>query len=515
MKKILILTIVTLLFSTKAFSQPTYQWHTFYGSAVGGALGTDRGYGAALDSSGNIYTTGMSESTWNGPGNQAPIHAHSGITNVFVLKMDSSGNYQWHTFFGGTTPNDCYGFDMASDSAGNLYITGYSEAAWNGPSAQAPIHAFSGGGARDFFVLKIDSNGAYQWHTFYGNNVFNEGSGIICDSSNNVYVSGASSGTWNGPAAAAPLNAHAGNRDIFVLKLNSAGAYQWHTFYGSAGDNDESFVIDADSTGNVVIGGYSNSSWNGPGPSAPRHAHSGGKEITVLKLNSAGAYQWHTFYGSAASDEIRGIRTDAAGNVYACGNSQGTWQGDGASGPIHAYSGAADHMILKLNNSGVYQWHTFYGSAGANDYPNDLVLDTNNDIYIQGRSYATWQGDGATAPLKAFSGYRDISIMKLNSNGVYQWHTFYGDAGDDRGADIVLASPSLYVVGRCSATWNGDNPGDTPLNAYAGGPGDAFVLKTEYPFCQSSGNYPDLIRMGHNNLLDPSLHYCHLDVEQA
>ena len=61
---------------------PTYQWHTFYGSAGG----NDLGYGIAVDTSGNVYVTGDSNATWNGPGSTAPLNAYSGSDDIFVLK---------------------------------------------------------------------------------------------------------------------------------------------------------------------------------------------------------------------------------------------------------------------------------------------------------------------------------------------------------------------------------------------------------------------------------------------
>ena len=82
-------------------------------------------------------------------------------------------------------------------------------------------------------MLKLNSSGAYQWHTFYGSRGYDGGSGIAVDGSGNVYVTGYSNATWNGPAGSSPLHAYSGDDDIFVLKLNSSGAYQWHTFYGS------------------------------------------------------------------------------------------------------------------------------------------------------------------------------------------------------------------------------------------------------------------------------------------
>ena len=63
--------------------------------------------------------------------------------------------------------------------------------------------------------------------------------------------------------------------------------YQWHTFYGS-GTDDFGRAIALDGTGNVYVAGTSNASWLGDGNTAPKHAHSGGKDLVVLKLNGRG-----------------------------------------------------------------------------------------------------------------------------------------------------------------------------------------------------------------------------------
>jgi Beta-propeller repeat len=183
----------------------------------------------------------------------------------------------------------------------------------------------------------------YKWHTFYGSSDQDYGKGIAVDASGNIYVAGYSLATWG-----TPLNPHSGSSDIVVIKFNSSGVYQWNTFYGSA-SNDYGNGIAVDSSGNVYVTGESNASWG-----SPINPHSGFDDIMVLKLNSSGVYQWNTFYGSASNDYGNSITFDTSGNVYVTGGSNATW-----GSPLSPHSGLDDIMVLKLNNSGVYQWNRY------------------------------------------------------------------------------------------------------------------------------------------------------------
>ncbi len=129
-----------------------YQWHTFYGETE-----TDLSYSIALDSGGSIFITGGSASSWNGPNGQLPLNAHHGkYTDIFVLKLSSTGDYQWHTFYGGTF-ND-WGKSIALDNSGSVFVTGYDDSSWDGPAGQPPLHTYSGSND-DVFVLKLSSAG--------------------------------------------------------------------------------------------------------------------------------------------------------------------------------------------------------------------------------------------------------------------------------------------------------------------------------------------------------------------
>ena len=283
---------------------------------------------------------------------------HAGLSPDSILSTSTSageGDYEWHTFYGGIdSDNSCA---IALDSSGNVYVIGSSDASWNGPTGQLPLHAHSGD--RDVFVLKLSSAGAYQWHTFYGGSAEDHGLAAVLDSGGNVYVTGYSYASWKGPAGQLPLHAYSGGLyNVFVLKLSSAGAYQWHTFYGGSSSDVGSAAV-LDSIGNVYVSGSSGSSWNGPAGQLPLHAHSGGGDAFVLKLSSAGAYQWHTFYGGSGTDYGQATALDSSGNVYVFGYSLASWNGPDGQLPLHAHSGADDVFVLKLSSAGAYQWHTF------------------------------------------------------------------------------------------------------------------------------------------------------------
>jgi hypothetical protein len=236
---------------------------------------------------------------------------------------------QWNTFNGSTL--DDYSYDIAI-GGGNIYVTGQSEATWGTPG-----HAFSGG--NDIVVFKLNSSGALAWNTFHGSTYYDDyGYGIAVDGGGNVYVTGKSYSTWG-----SPVNPYSDNSDIVVLKLDSSGTLAWNTFHGSTYP-DEGKGIAVDGTGNVYISGSSQKTWG-----SPLHAYNGftSYDIVALKLNSSGAYQWHTFYGSTSTDYGNGIAVDGNENIYVAGSSNATWDT-----PVNPYTGTgnADILIFMLDN---------------------------------------------------------------------------------------------------------------------------------------------------------------------
>jgi len=347
----------------------------------------------------------------------------------------------WNTFLGGTATD--LSRSIAVDAAGNVYVTGDSNATWG-----TPILPFNGTNA---FVAKLNSTGTLQWNTFLGAGIASTGSGITVDAAGNVYVTGESKGTWG-----APIRPFSVGPDAFVAKLNGSGILQWNTFLGSA-SNERGRGIAVDAAGNVYVTGDSSATWG-----TPVRPFGGSFDAFVAKLNTGGVLQWNTFLGGVSNDHGRGIAVDAASNVYVTGDSNATW-----GAPVSAFGGGFDAFAAKLNTGGVLQWNTFLGGGAADDFGSGIAVDAASNVYVTGNSNATWG-----APVIAFAGgSADAFVASLNNNGTLQWNTFLGGGGIDAGFGIAVdAASNVYAAGKTGSTWG------APIRAF-GGADDAFVAK--------------------------------------
>jgi hypothetical protein len=382
-----------------------------------GSTDNDFGNGIAVDSSGNVYVTGYNFQSWG-----SPLNPHAGGWDMVIVKLDSDGAYQWHTFYG-STDND-FGNGIAVDSSGNVYVTGESYDSWG-----SPLNSHAGSGYTDLAIVKLDSAGVYQWHTFYGSTSSDYGSDIAVDNSGNVYVTGESFVTWG-----SPLNPHAGNgfSDIVIVKLNSSGAYQWHTFYGSISyDNGRGIAVD--SSGNAYVAGWSSNTWGSP---LNAHASDGYYDIVIIKCGDGvlpptaptrvGVHRDNTFYldadgdlnFDAASDRFSNFGTPA--DIPVIGN----WNGDGY-----------DQIGIRRDNT----FYLDYNDNMAWEYPGDIFgnFGVATDTVLIG----DWTDDG----------YDQV--------GVWRDGTFFLDY--DGNLDFDPAVDKMYSFGAADGTpiigdWNGD-----------------------------------------------------------
>ncbi len=173
-----------------------------------GGTSEDAGYAISCDSNGYCLITGY----FQGYADFGTFHYTSaGDEDVFIARLDTSGNWLWALPAGGTAQD--YGGDVYMDNYGNCYAIGCFSL-----TIELGNHSFTSNGDRDTFIARLDHEGNCLWATSIGGNGLDQGIGIVTDSAGNYYVGGlftssvAFGTTW--------LNS-AGGYDIFVGKLSS------------------------------------------------------------------------------------------------------------------------------------------------------------------------------------------------------------------------------------------------------------------------------------------------------
>lgn len=331
------------------------------------------------------------------------------------------------------------------------------------------------------------------WATYFGGGGVDGVMSMAMDNAGSVYLSGYSSGsTFPTKVMAGAYNqSFSGNGDAFILKFDNAGVWLWSTFFGGSSSGEEANDITIDGAGNIYVVGRSGSN-NMPTRNltgAYNQAATGGGsfwgDAFILKLNSAGAWQWCTYYGGSDDDAGRSVHTDAADNVYMTGWTKSTnfpLQNLGGAYNQATNGGAMDVFIIKFSNTGARLWATYYGGS-ADDRPYDIKVN-GNDFFVTGSTKSTGnfpiQNLAGAYNSAVSTGGQDAFILKCSTSGARSWCTYYGGSNDENGLGITMnATGDIFIAGntRSSDLPVTNLPGAYNQATHGGGISDHFILK--------------------------------------
>lgn len=204
------------------------------------------------DSFGNIYTTGHYEGTIDFDPNPGITNLTSlGNTDVFIQKIDTSGNFIWAKSLGGTSYDRSS--SIGSDAFGNIYTLGNFALTVDFDLGPGTANLTSVG-SLDAFVQKLDSSGNFIWAKSFGGNYI-LGLSIQIDESANIYTTGTFEGMVDfDPNTGEQYLASTGNGDVFIQKLNTSADFQWAKSFGGPASDIGRFIC-TDASGNVYTTG--------------------------------------------------------------------------------------------------------------------------------------------------------------------------------------------------------------------------------------------------------------------
>ena len=217
------------------------------------------------------------------------------------------------------------GYALATDAAGNVYVTGYTRGNLGATNV----------GDKDVYIAKLDPSGAQLWLQQFGSAGEDKAWGVAA-TSDGIRVGGMTSGA---------LGTSAGALDGWVARYDAAGNRAWLQQFGTAA-NEEVWGLTADAAGNTYVAAYSAGDFDGP--------LAGDKDLVAARFDAAGTLTWKDQLGTDLNDKSAAVALDGAGNLYVAGFSDGDLEGS---------VGKFDAVLVKYAPDTTREWVRQFGTT--------------------------------------------------------------------------------------------------------------------------------------------------------
>jgi hypothetical protein len=416
-----------------------------------------------LDKEGNIFYSGSFGGTFDfdpNPGECLLSENHG--NNGYIVKLKPSGEFLLATLihdnlgyslnrYGSQTMqfSEYHFYSMKADDNGNTYSTGtfqgvidfdaetginllISDSLWNEEiqgyiRPELPLY--------DAVTEKKDTSGKFVWARKMGGNNQDRGRSIDVDKNGNVYTLGYFEGTANfdNTGDNPDLMTSVGDYDVYLLKQNSSGYYQWSKQWDVGGINgNRSLAVDSD--GNILITGWFSDEVDiDPGSDSEWIQSSGKMDVFVLKLNPTGELIWYYTFGGKEDDLGYAIDVNSRNEVYVAGCFSNSVDFDSGTSEFNLFSGSQDIFILKIEANGEFAWATQFGGSGLQPFPanpgvprtywtQDISISADNygNLYLMAPYTGTIDVDpGPKEYLLSSIGTRNLFVLKIGENSSF------------------------------------------------------------------------------------------------
>jgi hypothetical protein len=255
--------------------------------------------------------------------NSGDVGANHGSGDVWVIRLDPSGNVVWQKLLGGY--GDDNGYSIRQTSEGGYVLTGSTFSSNTGDVG-------TNHGSDDVWVVKLDNGGSLQWQKVLGGNAHEAGYGIRQTTDGGYVLIGVT-----GSGSSGDVGPGHGMGDFWVVKLDTAGNIQWQKVLGGS-DVDNGKAIEQTTDGGYILTGYSTSS--GSGDVGPNHNSC---DAWVVKLDSLGNIQWQNPFGGSSVEWGMDIQQTSDGGYVFTGNTESSNSGD-----VGLNHGRNDFWVVKL-----------------------------------------------------------------------------------------------------------------------------------------------------------------------
>ncbi len=412
----------------------------------------DTASGIGLDQAGNIYITGtfVNNVDFDPGAGEFYLSGYGdlGATDIYMLKLDPSGNFIFAKQFGGDYPD--FPRDLEVDNEGNVYVIGsfWSTASF-GTIDGVEQNVISNGNT-DVFMCKMNSDGNLIWVRSFGGegSDSDDMSSIAADSQGNVFGTGYYLYSVDfDPGIGTNIISNSGdnvNPEIFIEKLDSEGNFVWAISIGS-NESDSGNSIEIDLNDNILITGNFQSSVDfDPGPGIFTLSSSPGYTPCTVKFDNDGTFLWAAgIIGGTWAGTALDVITDESGDVYTTGFFGGTKDFDPGEEVYNLTSqGIVDVYISKLTSDGNFVWAKAIGGYSV-EGGSKILVDSYYNVFTFGVFDATGNYNSDEGPPFGLSnsGGSDIFIHKMGSNTIA-----INESSDNSKLSFIYPNPTSGIL---------------------------------------------------------------------
>lgn len=438
-----------------------------YSTYLGGT-GLDTADAVAIDSTGNVYVTGMTTSS-DFPTNEAYDSTLDGLSDAFVTKLNSSGSaWVYSTYLGGNDKDLGSGIAVEGD---NAYVIGSTFS--NNFPTQNPYQA-SIKGASDVFVTKFNSAGdSLDFSTYLGGDDVDTGYGIAIHNGQ-AHTTGYTKSN-NFPTQNAIQSAYGGgDEDGFVSTLTSTGNSLLFSSYLGGTERDEGRAITVNSTGDIYLVGETISA-DFPTANPLQAINMGQSDAFVTKISSF-ALAYSTYLGGSDADYGYGLAQDNAGNAYVLGHTDSSNFPGNSIG--NSALGQTDLFVVKIADAGSSTIPPLppggnVNLSGSFKYASHFQIGPNDNLTYSIRLHNSGTVDTTADVSDEIPSQFELVTGTITENGIYDTGTntiTWDDVAVASGESVTLefevihdVSKPVVVVNTAEITPAGKESFDRPI----------------------------------------------------
>jgi gliding motility-associated-like protein len=412
--------------------------------ALGGS-GNDGAISIKQTSDGGFIMAGSTAS------NDHDVSGNHGSSDLWVVKFNATGAIEWQKVLGGNA--DDSGNDIIQTADGGFIIGGQSQ------SNDGDVTGNHGG--IDMWVVKLNNSGDILWQKSLGGSGEEQALGIQETGNGGVIATGYTNSNDG------DVSGNHGNKDCWVVKINSLGTIEWQKTLGGTKDEIGDEIIKT-ADGGTIIAGYSDSD---DGNVSGNH---GFVDCWVIKLDSTGMLQWQKSLGGSKNDFGNEIIQLSDGSYIMCGTSNSN------DGDLSINYGGLDFWVIKLSPDGNKEWQKTLGGSNLDGFGIKIKSTLNGGFVLAGN---TESNDG---DISNNHGVYDIWAAKLKDCSCTPSITpstpitlCYGDS-------ITLKTPATTTGATYQWQKDGANINGATSATYTATAGGNYTLIITQPGCTAT-----------------------------